>query len=101
MLKLIHAKRDPAYFLASPHLSADASPEQSEAHDTMAEESYRDYLAARVLTENKPVSFVVLVVFELFLTTVQVTYRLLSRALKVDVNSAKRSVHRTISSHLV
>ncbi|KAH7395191.1 DNA polymerase subunit Cdc27 [Phaeosphaeria sp. MPI-PUGE-AT-0046c] len=42
----------------------------------MAEETYRDYLAARVLTENKPV-----------------TYRLLSRALKVDVNSAKRMLY--------
>ncbi|KAH5407493.1 hypothetical protein HBI47_171510 [Parastagonospora nodorum] len=38
----------------------------------MAEESYKDYLAARLLTENKPV-----------------TYRLLSRALQVNVNSAK------------
>lgn len=39
----------------------------------MAEENYNDYLAARLLTENKPV-----------------TYRLLSRALKVNVNVAKR-----------
>ncbi|KAF1846787.1 uncharacterized protein K460DRAFT_367533 [Cucurbitaria berberidis CBS 394.84] len=38
----------------------------------MAEDEYKDYLAARVLTENKPV-----------------TYRLLSRALKVNVNVAK------------
>ncbi|KAH8728676.1 DNA polymerase subunit Cdc27 [Phaeosphaeriaceae sp. PMI808] len=38
----------------------------------MAEEQYKDYLAARVLTESKPV-----------------TYRLLSRVLQVDVNSAK------------
>ncbi|KAL5113974.1 hypothetical protein ACEQ8H_008156 [Pleosporales sp. CAS-2024a] len=38
----------------------------------MAHDSYKDYLAARVLAENKPV-----------------TYRLLSRAVKVDVNSAK------------
>ncbi|CAE7199265.1 CDC27 domain containing protein [Pyrenophora teres f. teres] len=39
----------------------------------MAEEQYKDYLAARVLTEHKPV-----------------TYRLLSRALKTNVNTAKR-----------
>ncbi|CAO2654698.1 Nn.00g114310.m01.CDS01 [Neocucurbitaria sp. VM-36] len=38
----------------------------------MEEEKYNDYLAARVLTENKPV-----------------TYRLLSRTLKVNVNVAK------------
>ncbi|KAF2829352.1 hypothetical protein CC86DRAFT_444450 [Ophiobolus disseminans] len=38
----------------------------------MAEERSRDYLAARVLTEGQPV-----------------TYRLLSRAIKVDVNTAK------------
>jgi len=41
----------------------------------MAEEQYKDYLAARVLTEHRPV-----------------TYRLLSRALKTNVNTAKRSV---------
>ena len=40
----------------------------------MAEEQYKDYLAARVLTEHMPV-----------------TYRLLSRALKTNVNTAKRS----------
>jgi hypothetical protein len=47
---------DPAScFLASP--SSLKSHRQRTAHDvTMAEESYRDYLAARVLTENKPVS---------------------------------------------
>lgn len=44
---------------------------------TMAEEQYKDYLAARVLTEHKPV-----------------TYRLLSRALKTNVNTAKQSVWR-------
>ncbi|KAF2129524.1 hypothetical protein P153DRAFT_366912 [Dothidotthia symphoricarpi CBS 119687] len=38
----------------------------------MSEEEYKDYLAARVLTESKPV-----------------TYRLLSRALQVNVNVAK------------
>lgn len=38
----------------------------------MAEERARDYLAARILTEGQPV-----------------TYRLLSRAIKVDVNTAK------------
>jgi len=43
--------------------------------DAMAEEQYKDYLAARVLTEHRPV-----------------TYRLLSRALKTNVNTAKRSV---------
>lgn len=42
----------------------------------MAEHDYKDYLAARLLTENKPI-----------------TYRLLSRALKVNVNVAKRSVY--------
>jgi DNA polymerase delta subunit 3 len=41
----------------------------------MAEENYKDYLTARVVTEQKPV-----------------TYRLLSRALKINVNTAKRSV---------
>ena len=41
----------------------------------MAEGKYKEYLAARVLAENKPV-----------------TYRLLSRALKVNVNLAKRFV---------
>jgi hypothetical protein len=44
---------------------------------TMAEEQYKDYLAARILAENKPV-----------------TYRLLSRALKTNVNTAKRLVLR-------
>ncbi|KAF1944353.1 hypothetical protein EJ02DRAFT_341034 [Clathrospora elynae] len=39
----------------------------------MAEEQYKDYLAGRVLSEQKPV-----------------TYRLLSRALKTNVNTAKR-----------
>ncbi|XP_014557320.1 hypothetical protein COCVIDRAFT_97510 [Bipolaris victoriae FI3] len=39
----------------------------------MAQEQYRDYLAARILAENKAV-----------------TYRLLSRALKTNVNTAKR-----------
>ncbi|EMD86266.1 hypothetical protein COCC4DRAFT_39394 [Bipolaris maydis ATCC 48331] len=39
----------------------------------MAQEDYKDYLAARILAENKPV-----------------TYRLLSRALKTNVNTAKR-----------
>ncbi|CAG5161186.1 uncharacterized protein ALTATR162_LOCUS5977 [Alternaria atra] len=39
----------------------------------MAEENYKDYLTARVVTEQKPV-----------------TYRLLSRALKINVNTAKR-----------
>ncbi|KAF2855579.1 hypothetical protein T440DRAFT_158272 [Plenodomus tracheiphilus IPT5] len=38
----------------------------------MTEEEYKDYLAARVLVEQKPV-----------------TYRLLSRAVKTDVNTAK------------
>lgn len=38
----------------------------------MAEEQCKDFLAARVLTENQPV-----------------TYRLLSRAIKIDVNTAK------------
>lgn len=42
---------------------------------TMAQEQYKDYLAARILAENKPV-----------------TYRLLSRALKTNVNTAKRLV---------
>lgn len=42
----------------------------------MAEGQYRDYLAARVLVEQKPV-----------------TYRLLSRAVNTDVNTAKGSVH--------
>lgn len=41
----------------------------------MAQEDYKDYLAARILAENKPV-----------------TYRLLSRALKTNVNTAKRLV---------
>lgn len=41
----------------------------------MAEETYKDYLATRILAEHKPV-----------------TYRLLSRALKTNVNTAKRSV---------
>lgn len=41
----------------------------------MAQEQYRDYLAARILAENKAV-----------------TYRLLSRALKTNVNTAKRLV---------
>jgi DNA polymerase delta subunit 3 len=41
----------------------------------MAEEQYKDYLAARVLTEHKPV-----------------TYRLLSRAVNTNVNTAKQSV---------
>ncbi len=45
------------------------------AKDAMADEQSRDYLAARVLTESQPV-----------------TYRLLSRALQVHVNVAKRSV---------
>ncbi|KAL1798994.1 hypothetical protein ACET3X_003031 [Alternaria dauci] len=39
----------------------------------MAEDNYQDYLVARVVTEQKPV-----------------TYRLLSRALKTNVNTAKR-----------
>ncbi|EOA87597.1 uncharacterized protein SETTUDRAFT_150612 [Exserohilum turcica Et28A] len=39
----------------------------------MAEETYKDYLATRILAEHKPV-----------------TYRLLSRALKTNVNTAKR-----------
>ncbi|KAA8611268.1 dna polymerase subunit cdc27 protein [Pyrenophora tritici-repentis] len=39
----------------------------------MAEKGYKDYLAVQVLTEGKPV-----------------TYRLLSRALKTNVNTAKR-----------
>lgn len=39
---------------------------------TMAEAQYKDYLAARVLVEQKPV-----------------TYRLLSRAVNTDVNTAK------------
>ncbi|KAI8942520.1 hypothetical protein NX059_000584 [Plenodomus lindquistii] len=38
----------------------------------MAESEYKDYLAARILVEQKPV-----------------TYRLLSRAVKTDVNTAK------------
>jgi hypothetical protein len=42
---------------------------------TMAEDNYRDYLVARVVTEQKPI-----------------TYRLLSRVLKTNVNTAKRSV---------
>jgi DNA polymerase delta subunit 3 len=41
----------------------------------MAGEQYKDYLAVRLLTEHKPV-----------------TYRLLSRACKTDVNTAKRFV---------
>jgi DNA polymerase delta subunit 3 len=41
----------------------------------MAEDNYRDYLVARVVTEQKPI-----------------TYRLLSRVLKTNVNTAKRSV---------
>jgi DNA polymerase delta subunit 3 len=41
----------------------------------MAQENYKDYLTARVVTEQKPV-----------------TYKLLSRALKTNVNTAKRSV---------
>ena len=41
----------------------------------MAEEQYKDFLAARIITEHKPV-----------------TYRLLSRAVKTNVNTAKRSV---------
>ncbi|EUC42308.1 hypothetical protein COCMIDRAFT_103875 [Bipolaris oryzae ATCC 44560] len=47
----------------------------------MAQEQYKDYLAARILAENKPV-----------------TYRLLSRALKTNVNTAKRMLaefHKT------
>ncbi|CAI9628279.1 dna polymerase subunit cdc27 protein [Alternaria burnsii] len=39
----------------------------------MAEDNYRDYLVARVITEQKPI-----------------TYRLLSRVLKTNVNTAKR-----------
>ncbi|KAL6710288.1 hypothetical protein ACN47E_009234 [Coniothyrium glycines] len=39
----------------------------------MAETEYKDYLAARILTEHKPV-----------------TYRLLSRAVKANANTAKR-----------
>ncbi|KAF2682124.1 hypothetical protein K458DRAFT_420066 [Lentithecium fluviatile CBS 122367] len=42
----------------------------------MAEENYKEYLAARVLTDNRPV-----------------TYRLLSRALKVNVNTAKQMLY--------
>ncbi|KAF1966083.1 hypothetical protein BU23DRAFT_560540 [Bimuria novae-zelandiae CBS 107.79] len=42
----------------------------------MAEESYKEYLANRVLTESQPI-----------------TYRLLSRALKVNVNVAKRMLY--------
>jgi DNA polymerase delta subunit 3 len=41
----------------------------------MAEEDYQDFLVARVVTEQKPV-----------------TYRLLSRATKTNVNTAKQSV---------
>ncbi|KAF2248777.1 hypothetical protein BU26DRAFT_518989 [Trematosphaeria pertusa] len=42
----------------------------------MAEENYKEYLAARVLTDNRPA-----------------TYRLLSRALKVNVNTAKQMLY--------
>ncbi|KAF1956015.1 hypothetical protein CC80DRAFT_526094 [Byssothecium circinans] len=42
----------------------------------MVAEDYKEFLAARVLTDNRPV-----------------TYRLLSRALKVNVNTAKRMLY--------
>jgi hypothetical protein len=63
----------------------------------MAEEAYRDYLAARVLAENKPVSCPSTAVLHYCSNTCQVTYRLLSRALTVDVSSAKRSVWHILS----
>lgn len=54
----------------------------------MAEESYKEYLATRVLTENQPVSM-----FDMdfaLADSSQITYRLLSRALNVNVNIAKQ-----------
>lgn len=58
----------------------------------MSDESYKEYLAARVISENRPVCFR-LQHWASDAHSSQVTYRLLSRALKVHVNVAKQYVH--------
>lgn len=55
----------------------------------MADTKYKDYLAARILTESRPVSSTY--TMESFFTAdaFKVTYKLLSRALQVNVSVAK------------
>lgn len=65
----------------------------------MSEQNHKDYLAARILTENRPVSISTYVTVRCL--QFQVTYRLLSRALRVDVNSAKRSVLTLCMHHML
>jgi hypothetical protein len=52
-------------------------------------DSYQEYLAANVIAESRPVRF--MHPYQQYKKlTVQVTYRLLSRAVKVKVNIAKQ-----------
>jgi len=67
----------------------------------MAEEGARDYLAARVLTEGQPVcSFCTAHISHRYRNSsykLQVTYRLLARAIQVHVNTAKWCVCAALS----
>lgn len=55
----------------------------------MAETKYKDYLAARILTESQPVKRLNIIRWQFTAYTSQVTYRLLSRAIQVNVSAAK------------
>jgi hypothetical protein len=54
---------------------------------------YREYLAANILSEDRAVSFITPRIPKIIVLIIgQVMYRLLSRALKVHVNTAKEYV---------
>jgi DNA polymerase delta subunit 3 len=56
-------------------------------------DTYKEYLAARVLNDSRPVTIPLLTNNGTNTHFSKVTYRLLSRALKVNVNIAKQYVY--------
>lgn len=64
-----------------------------DSYKSLSMSDYRTFLAANILSEEKVVSSQISLCPCGNTYTLKVTYRLLSRALKVDVNKAKKPVH--------